>query len=81
MLTALAAVITAVTGLLVVLRPGEVKEQPPPASSTSTPAPAAATGPTATATAGTMALPAGMDVKLAGGATAITILSARLQRR
>jgi hypothetical protein len=81
-LTGLAAIITAVTGLLVVLnrtsdRP-ETSRTPSPTTAAATPAPASPSS--AAASSGeSIALPATSQVKLAGGAAVITILSARVE--
>jgi hypothetical protein len=83
-LTALAAVITAVTGLVVAVRSSDApaSEPGPPAAVAAQPAsgpqpsvPSIAFVPAGGATA----LPSGMEVRLAGGDVAIRILSARIE--
>jgi hypothetical protein len=89
-LTALAAVITAVTGLVIAVRPnnpprGEtetpaVTASSAPAESASPPsAPPASAAPAATPPSQEISLPSGADVRLAGGDVAVRILSARLE--
>jgi hypothetical protein len=83
-LTGLAAIITAVTGLIVAFnRTGGRSEPAAPASSSSPPSlsreatiPAAASP--ESPTSGAIALPPLHEVKLAGGATVVTILSAQV---
>jgi hypothetical protein len=82
-LTGLAAIITAVTGLFIAFnRTGTRSEPAPPQSSSPTPAvsrqaqPASTTSPSSS---GALPLPEVHQVKLADGGAVITILSARLE--
>lgn len=85
-LTALAAVITAATGLVVALRSSDAprrETEPPAVTATNSPAEAVAPSITPTpvpaAASGDIPLPSGRDVRLARGDVAIRMLSARLE--
>jgi len=83
-LTGLAAIITAVTGLILAFnRTGSRSEPATPTSSSSPPtlsreATAPAAGTADSGASGAIALPPLHEVKLAGGATVVTILSAQV---
>jgi hypothetical protein len=81
MLTAFAAVLTAVTGLVVALRSGDTKGQEPPAEVRSATPSQSTASPQSTLNAsnGVVTLPSGMEAKLSGGGTVIRVLSAQLQ--
>jgi hypothetical protein len=86
-LTALAAVITAATGLVVALRPSDAPRratEPPAVTATNSPAeavapPSTTPTPVPAAASGDIPLPSGRDVRLARGDVAIRMLSARLE--